>query len=201
MSGNSRHRLGAVAIKYNVGADTIVSLLKEEGFNNVSSNLSYVLNDEQYAFVHNQFAENLLIKQQVVASRNEEIIDKIVNVLPRLIDLLNLNKELKNLSYHRFPWKQKEVTKLVKDYLDNFPKDILGKIKVQNLISIEVFAEIDTLLNEEVKVKKSNSPQVGENIYFTEERETYDDGPYCGACQQAPCMCSDPEQSSMTYWF
>jgi len=30
-------------------------------------------------------------------------------------------------------------------------------------------------------------------------RGSYNDGPYCSACQESPCMCSDPERSS-TYW-
>lgn len=31
--------------------------------------------------------------------------------------------------------------------------------------------------------------------------EKYDDGPYCSACMQAPCMCSDREQSSSLWDF
>lgn len=31
------------------------------------------------------------------------------------------------------------------------------------------------------------------------EDYTYEDGSYCSACQQRPCMCSDPERTSTTW--
>ena len=32
------------------------------------------------------------------------------------------------------------------------------------------------------------------------EESIYEDGPYCSACQEAPCMCSDPERTSTVWW-
>ena len=31
------------------------------------------------------------------------------------------------------------------------------------------------------------------------EKYTFEDGPFCRACEQAPCMCSDPERTSTTF--
>ena len=33
------------------------------------------------------------------------------------------------------------------------------------------------------------------------EKYTYEDGPFCSACEQAPCMCSDPERTSTTFGY
>ena len=199
MSKNLKYRLGAVAIKYNVGGDTLVSLLKEKGFSDVESNLSYVLSDEQYAFIDNLFNESLLLKQQVVELRNVEMTDRIIDLLPSLVDLLIVNEKLKNLSYYKFPWKESEVQGLVKNYLDFLPKDIIDNIKAHNLIKRELFDEIESFFNKKVDVKKIKRLEPIEDI-DNDNRDSFDDGPYCSACQQAPCMCSDPEQSSMTFW-
>jgi hypothetical protein len=54
-------------------------------------------------------------------------------------------------------------------------------------------------LDEELKVEFD---KMFDDIWPNEnERNNYsfDDGPYCSACQQAPCMCSDPERTS-TVW-
>lgn len=33
------------------------------------------------------------------------------------------------------------------------------------------------------------------------DNDYLDDGPYCSACQEAPCMCSDPERTSTTWGY
>lgn len=199
MNQNSRHRLGAIAIKYNVGIDTLVGILKEKGFTEVQSNPNYILSGEQYAYIDTLFVENLRLKQQVIESRKEEMIDNIVNLFPSLVDILNINEKIKNLSQHRFSWKKSEVQSLVKNYLDSLPKEILDHIKTHNLIKKDLLNEMEYLLDEEVVVKKLEKTSQLDDIDF-DPRDKFDDGPYCGACQQAPCMCSDPEKTSMTFW-
>lgn len=193
MSENSKYRLGAMAIKYNVGSDTLVSILKEKGFADVKSNLSYTLTDEQYNYIDKLFAENLELKQRVVELRIEEMTGKIVNLLPILVDMLNLNEKLRNFSHQKFYWKESEIQELVKNYIDSLPKDIYDNIKANNLVKKEVFDEIDSFLIKKVVVKKVERSKGNDDYIF-------DDGPYCSSCQQAPCMCSDPEKTSMTFW-
>lgn len=63
--------------------------------------------------------------------------------------------------------------------------------------------------------KKYSVPNMKTNITNSDEKEEveiieryverdesyYEDGPYCGACQEAPCMCSDRERTSTVYDF
>ena len=199
MSSYPKYRLGAIAIKYNVGIETLVNILKEKGFKDARFNPSYILDYEQYIIIDKLFAENIEIKQKVIELRKEEMKGKILNLLPSLVDLLNLNKKLKNLSHYNFLWKESEIKILVKNYFDSLPKNILDNIKANNLIKKELFDEIDSFLNEKVpainlkKRKQANDTDFG-------DRDDFEEGPYCNACQQAPCMCSDPEQSSSTFW-
>lgn len=199
MNRNLKYRLGAVAAKYNIGSDTLVSILKEKGFTDVKSNLSYILSEEQYIYIDKLFAENLELKQKVNELRNEDMTDKIIALLPSLADMLNLNEKLKNLSHYKFLWKESEIQVLIKNYIESLPENILERIKTDNLVNKEIFDEIDSFLNKKVsknaeKVKRTDNLDFGDRDYF-------EDGPYCSACQQAPCMCSDPEHTSTTWNF
>jgi len=51
----------------------------------------------------------------------------------------------------------------------------------------------------DVKTKIKEFYEQKNEVSYTSER--YDDGPYCSACQQAPCMCSDREASSTIHDF
>lgn len=59
--------------------------------------------------------------------------------------------------------------------------------KLQKKLDEKLKTKLDKLIDDSWSNEKSR------NDYH------YDDGPYCSACQQAPCMCSDPERTS-TVW-
>lgn len=63
------------------------------------------------------------------------------------------------------------------EYADKLQKEIDERLKT----------ELDKLIDDSWSYEKDR------NDYH------YDVGPYCSACQQAPCMCSDPERTS-TVW-
>ena len=50
--------------------------------------------------------------------------------------------------------------------------------------------------------KEDDDEDILENDFdreFDREDDFFEDGPYCSACQNSPCVCSDPERSS-TIW-
>jgi hypothetical protein len=61
--------------------------------------------------------------------------------------------------------------------------------------------EFAYLLNQAYPEKFKLSKPVQSQKKQTYEREYYEDGPYCSACQQAPCMCSDREATSTVHDF
>lgn len=200
MDKNSKYKLGAIAIKYNVGRNTIVDILKENGFTDVKSNLNYVLSKEEYHCIDKLLTDSLEVRQKVIELRNEEITGKIINLLPFLVDLLNLNEKMKNFSYFRFPWKESEIKTIVKSYFDSLPKDILENIQTNNLVDKSFFNEIDSFLNKkEVVVKFIQENKIDNIKYYNQDY--FEDGPYCEACMQSPCMCSDRERSSTVFDF
>ena len=139
MNETSKYRLGAIAIKYNVGKDTIVNILKENGFTGVKSDLNYILKKEEVICIEKLLANSLEVRQKVIELRNEEITGKLINVLPFLVDLLNLNEKLKNFSYPRFPWKESEIKIIVKNYLESLPQNILDDIQTNDLVDKSLF--------------------------------------------------------------
>jgi hypothetical protein len=49
--------------------------------------------------------------------------------------------------------------------------------------------EIQNILNDKIEDSFDN----------LKNYDYYEEGPYCSSCQQAPCMCSDPERTSTTW--
>jgi hypothetical protein len=62
-------------------------------------------------------------------------------------------------------------------------------------------SEFAYLLNQAYPEKFKLSKPLQSQEKDTYEREYYEDGPYCSACQQAPCMCSDREATSTVHDF
>jgi hypothetical protein len=210
MNRDSKHRLGAMAVKYNVGINTLISILKEKELTDVKLTGNSILSDEQCDYIDNLFNKNLELKQRVGELINEEMTFKVKRLLPTLIALLNLNKELNHASHHKLPWKASDIEILVKDYVDSIPSHILDNVKASNLISKELFDELDSFINKKpFDLKNLDKKLMGleeEGNYKIDDRDFDRDydvpyGRFCSACQQAPCMCSDPERSSTTHNF
>ena len=53
--------------------------------------------------------------------------------------------------------------------------------------------------NPKEKIKEFYKKQ--SEVKYSFDDYEYQDGPYCSACQQAPCMCSDREATSTVHDF
>ena len=87
-----------------------------------------------------------------------------------------------------------------------FIKDGIVKEKKLNDLGREFILpykqELAYLLNQTYPEKfKYTEPIKKQKKYNFDGSDHYDDGPYCSACQQAPCMCSDREKTSTVYDF
>lgn len=204
MSKNSRYRLGTVVIKYGVGSDTIIHFLKDKGYTNVKSSLNYLLTEEEYNSIDNAFSGNLELRQQINRIRLDELTIKTIDLLPLIVNFLRLNEKLRNLSSFKLPWKESEIQLIVKDYFDSIPKGIMDDIHTNNLVDKVIFKKIDKYFSVKEPIPKLELPEY-ENDDLTieddDDDDSFVDGPYCEACMQAPCMCSDRERSSTTFDF
>lgn len=79
-----------------------------------------------------------------------------------------------------------------------FRKDqfrIILEKKITALEKVEILRTIEPFSKSEIfEKKKSFNTQKSEGY----DDDYYEEGPYCRACQESPCMCSDPYKTSTT---
>lgn len=93
-----------------------------------------------------------------------------------------------------------EITQKFEAYLGSIEKSREMALSVIETVEDKFYDAIYPDLSEE-ELKSILSPNLSDPFGNIKDNDYYESGPYCSACQQAPCMCSDPERTSTTWDF
>ena len=176
----TKKRIDAILLECNLNTETsdLINEISDLCFNLWSPMCENTLST--YQDIQNQIIPKLetVLEEKYQLEIGEELITKAI----KIIDFNSLN-ELPSLP-------------MFKDLIEDIFDDDEFNIDLDDFDDEKEWKEWNMELDE---------MELDENDfdYYApeEEKYTHEDGPYCGSCQQAPCMCSDPERTSMTLGF
>jgi hypothetical protein len=143
-----------------------------------------------------------------------------VNLIPNLEKLIGTYSEFEilNVSIEPFviilsrkslqlnPEDETKRKEILIDVIAEQLKIYQNKKNQENQVALSILQKAEEKFNDstfEIKTVEEIQDILNERIEDTfddlKNNDYYEEGPYCTSCQQAPCMCSDPERTS-TSW-
>lgn len=93
-----------------------------------------------------------------------------------------------------------EITQKLDAYIANVEKSKELALSIIETVEEKHYDVLHPELSEE-DFKSILSTDISDPVDDLRDNDYYESGAYCSACQQAPCMCSDPERTSTTWNF